>query len=168
MLPSVSLKFWIWDPRINLKSWVFFRSMPQVFFSKVDPWRHSKRNSASNHRQMRKSWTRKNPNELRENRQKMELKMHHLCEFGADTWRSEHCWNLLCFRLKCSTFLPHSKGSLDFFGIFSCCRIPKCWNVYETSSKSRKNWILHPWLFHYLKVMRSQNFLKISQNPPKS
>lgn len=57
----------------------------------------------------------KNPKELRENRQKMKLKMHHLCEFGADTWRSEHYWNLLCFRLKCSTFLPHSKGSLDFF-----------------------------------------------------
>lgn len=35
MLPSVSLKFWIWDPRINLKSWVFFAPCLRCFFQKL-------------------------------------------------------------------------------------------------------------------------------------
>lgn len=42
-------KFWIWDPRINWKSWVFFASCLRCFFQKL----------ILEGIQMRKSWTRK-------------------------------------------------------------------------------------------------------------
>ena len=64
--------------------------------------------------------------------------------------------------LSVQRFSPTQRDPWIFFCIFSRCRIPKCWNVYGTSSKSRKNWIPHLGLFQ-LKVMRSQNFLKISR-----
>lgn len=111
--------------------------------------------------QMRKSWTRKNnPKELRENRQKMKLKMPHLCEFGADTWRSEHYCIIGIFSasvLSVQRFSSTQRDPWIFFLHFLMLPNP------QVSSKSRKNWILHLGLFQ-LKVMRSK---KSSWKSPK-